>query len=145
MGHPPVSPSSMPTHQSHVASSLTNREPPSWQARHLKRSPAHLSGCLCPTPSKRLKSMAGSHAGAASTTMSASSTNFAARRSHRTRQKFARHLATLAGMKRASAEKWFNDSNQNPTPTPHASFIDSKRTISPPPPPLWSVELNCFR
>ena len=129
MGHPPISPSLMPACQSCLASSVTDREPPVLQARHLKRNPTHLSVCLRPTPSKRLKPMNKSHVGAASMTMSTASTNFAARRSHRTRQQSTRHLSTLAGGNRANAEQWFNDSNQNPTHAPHASFIDGKVTM----------------
>lgn len=131
MGHPPISPSSMPTYQSRLASAVTNHEPPSSQARHLKRSPAHLSVCLRPTPSKRLKPMTRSHVGTASMTMSASSSNLLVTRSHRTRQIPTRHISTFAGMKRANAEKWFHESNQNPTRTPHAFFIDSKLGMFP--------------
>lgn len=131
MGHQPTSPSSMPTYQSHLASSVTNHEPPSLQERYLKRSPAHLSVCLRPTPSKRLKPTDRHHVGAASTTMSVSSTDLAARRSHRTRPNSTRHLSTSGGVKRANAEQWFNESNQNPTQAPRAPFIDSKLTMFP--------------
>ena len=128
MGHHSSSPSSIPTYQSYLASSMTTRDPSSLRARHLKRSPAHLSVCLRPTPSKRLKPMNRNHVEADSTTMSASSTDFAVRRLHRTRRKSTQHLSTSGGPIRANAEQWFNDSSQNPIDAPHASFIDGKRT-----------------
>ena len=71
------------------------------------------------------------HVGAASTTISASSMDVAARRSHRTRQNLPRYLSASGGLRRANAERWFNDSNQNPTHTRHASFIDSKPAMFP--------------
>ena len=42
-----------------------------------------------------------------------------------------RYFSTSGGLRRATAERWFNDSNQNPTHTPHASFVDSKLAIFP--------------
>lgn len=42
-----------------------------------------------------------------------------------------RYFSTPGGLRRATAERWFNDSNQNPTHTPRASFVDSKLTIFP--------------
>lgn len=132
MGHQAMSPSSMPTDQSHLAPSLRSWEPSSMQERRLKRSPAHLSVCLRPTPSKRLKPMNRTqHVEAASTTISASSMDFAARRLHRARQNLSRYRSTSGGLRRANAERWFNDSNQNPTHTRHASFIDSKPAMFP--------------
>lgn len=135
MGHQPTSPSSMPFYQSHFASSLTssltNRELPSLQDRPRKRSPAHLSLCLCPTPSKRLKATNRGYGGPTSATISTSSMHLAARRSHQTRHSLARYLSTSGRLRRPNAEQWFDDSNQNPAHTPHASFIDSKLAMLP--------------
>lgn len=60
----------------------------------------------------------------------ASSTTLTARSSGRTRGNRIRHPTTSAGGRRANAEQWFNDSNQNVTHAPAASFMDSNSPAS---------------
>lgn len=131
LGHPPIWLTSMHPYPTSSAYSAANCDLPLLQARQLKRSPAHLSVCLRPTPPKRIKSTNGSNVGGASVPVTAPSTRPAAKGSHQAQRNPARPPTTSDGRRRANAEQWFNESNRNVTQPPHTSFIDGNAPRPP--------------